>query len=97
MAGPEGPEDRARGGGLSGLAEGYQKAAPYLAASSSLVGAVLGFSLLGWWLDGKVGTKQPWFFIGGAVIGMIGGFISFFRAVLGMNGAGKPPGQGGRA
>ena len=89
MAGPDDPKDRARGGGLSGLAAGYQKAAPYMAASSSLVGAVLVFSLVGWWLDGKVGTKQPWFFIGGAVLGMIGGFISFFRTVLGLDKAKK--------
>lgn len=89
MAGPEKPEDRARRGGLSGLAEGYQKAAPYMAASSSLVGSVLIFSLVGWWLDGKVGTGKPWFFIGGAVIGMVGGFISFFHTVLGMDKANK--------
>jgi F0F1-type ATP synthase assembly protein I len=71
--------------GLSSLASGYRKAAPYLGASSSLVGGVVGLSLLGYWLDGKVGNEKPWFFISGALLGMVGGFIGFFRTVLGMN------------
>ena len=37
----------------------------------------------GHWLDGKVGNQKPWFLIAGAVLGMTGGFISFFRQVLG--------------
>jgi F0F1-type ATP synthase assembly protein I len=91
MADPGDPERRERG--LSGLAEGYQKAAPYLGASTSLVGSVLAFSLGGYWLDKKVGTGKPWFFIAGALIGMVGGFISFFHTVLGLPGrkGGQPP------
>ncbi|HET9553478.1 MAG TPA: AtpZ/AtpI family protein [Anaeromyxobacteraceae bacterium] len=69
--------------GLSSLAEGYRKAAPYLAASTNLVGAVGVFTGLGIWLDRKLGTRVPWFTMAGAVIGMVGGFISFFRTVLG--------------
>ena len=80
------PGDRERGTedekGLSGLAEGYQKATPYLAASTSLVAAVGVFTGLGVWLDGKFGTS-PWLTLAGAIIGMTGGFISFFKAVLG--------------
>ena len=83
MARPGDPEDEKQG--LSDLASGYQKAAPYLGAASSLVGGVVGLSLLGYWLDGKAGNKTPWFFIGGALLGMVGGFIGFFRMVLGMN------------
>lgn len=83
MARPGDPEDEERG--LSGLAQGYQKAEPYLGAVSSLVGGVVGFSLLGYWLDGKFGNKTPWFFIAGAILGMVGGFMGFFRIVLGMN------------
>ena len=81
-----GPGDRERGTGdekgLSDLAEGYRRATPYLAASTSLVGAVAVFTLLGVWLDKKFGTS-PWLTLLGAIIGMTGGFISFFRAVLG--------------
>jgi F0F1-type ATP synthase assembly protein I len=82
-----GPGDRERGSpperGLSGLAEGYRKAAPYIGASTSLVAAVGVFLGLGYWLDGKLGNEVPWFTMLGALLGMTGGFISFFRTVLG--------------
>lgn len=82
MAGPgdreRGPEDEK---GLSDLAEGYRKASPYIAASTSLVAAVGVFTGLGIWLDRKFGTL-PWLTLVGVVVGMTGGFISFFRTVL---------------
>lgn len=82
-----GPGDREREGpeqkGLSSLASGYQKAAPYLAASTSLVAAVAVFMGLGYWLDEKLENEVPWFTMLGALLGMTGGFISFFRTVLG--------------
>lgn len=82
----QGPGDRGREDpeqkGLSNLAEGYRKAAPYIGASTSLVAAVGLFTWAGIWLDGKFGTR-PWLTILGAVLGMTGGFISFFRTVLG--------------
>lgn len=69
--------------GLSDLALAYRKAGPYLSASTTLVASVGVFTAVGWWIDGKVGTEKPWFLIGGSVLGMVGGFISFFRQVLG--------------
>ena len=82
-----GPGDREREDqeqkGLSDLASGYQKAAPYMAASTSLVVAVGLFLGLGHWLDEKLGNRVPWFTMLGAVVGMTGGFISFFKVVLG--------------
>jgi ATP synthase protein I len=82
-----GPGDRERGPGeeqgLSGLADGYRKASPYIAASTSLVAAVGLFTWGGIWLDRRVENEVPWFTILGAVLGMVGGFISFFRTVLG--------------
>jgi F0F1-type ATP synthase assembly protein I len=81
----KGPGDRERGTedeqGLSDLAEGYRKASPYIAASTSLVAAVGVFTGLGIWLDRKFDTS-PWLTLAGLVIGMTGGFISFFRTVL---------------
>ena len=82
------PDDRERRGrdekeGLSDLAEGYQKAAPYMAASTQLVVAVGLFTALGWWLDTKLGHRVPWLLMVGAVVGMAVGFVSFFRTVLG--------------
>jgi F0F1-type ATP synthase assembly protein I len=82
-----GPGDRERGSpeekGLSSLAEGYRKAAPYIGASTSLVGAVAVFLGLGYWLDRRLGNEVPWFTMLGALLGMTGGFISFFKTVLG--------------
>jgi len=69
--------------GLSSLAEAYRKAAPYTAASSSLVIAVGGFTWLGHKADEWLGTSGPWLTLVGAAVGMTGGFISFFRQVLG--------------
>jgi ATP synthase protein I len=81
------PDDRERRGGkdegLSDLAEGYRKAAPYLAASTQLVASVGLFTALGWWADRKLGHQVPWLLMLGAVVGMAGGFVSFFRTVLG--------------
>ena len=81
------PDDREQPGtdekGLSDLADAYQKAAPYLGASTSLVVAVGGFAAAGWWIDRKVGNRTPWFLLLGALLGMVGGFVSFFRIVMG--------------
>ena len=69
--------------GLSSVARGYQAADRYIGASFSLVAAVGVFTGLGIWIDRKVGWRVPWFTILGALLGMIGGFISFFKTVLG--------------
>ncbi len=84
MPDPEDPKRRDKGDeGLSDLAESYRKAAPYLAASTQLVAAVGVFTALGWWADKELGHKVPWLLMLGAVVGMVGGFVSFFRTVLG--------------
>ncbi len=88
MAGPKGNGGRRAGAsderddGLSDVAAGYRKATPYLAASTSLVAAVGVFTFVGHWLDTKLGLEVPWLTMLGAVVGMTGGFISFFRTVL---------------
>jgi F0F1-type ATP synthase assembly protein I len=85
-----GPGDRERGSpderGLSSLAEGYRRATPFIAASTTLVASVGLFTWAGIWLDGKLGGRVPWFTMLGALVGMTGGFISFFRTVLGKKG-----------
>lgn len=81
------PGDRERQGrdkdGLSSLADAYRKAAPYTAASTSLVIAVGGFTWLGHKADEWLGMSGPWLTLAGALLGMTGGFIGFFRTVLG--------------
>jgi F0F1-type ATP synthase assembly protein I len=66
------------------LGEAYRKAAPYMSAATSLVVAVAGMTLLGYWLDQKLGNRQtPWLTLTGALLGMVAGFVSFFHQVLG--------------
>jgi len=78
-----GDEKGRKQSGAANLGEAYRKAAPYMGAASSLVGAVAGLTLLGYFIDRKVGTQTPWFTLAGALFGMVGGFVSFFRQVLG--------------
>jgi F0F1-type ATP synthase assembly protein I len=55
-----------------------------MSAATSLVVAVAGLTLLGYWLDQKVGNRQtPWFTLTGSLLGMVSGFVSFFHQVLG--------------
>ena len=83
MASPGDDRGEKERSSAANLGEAYRKAAPYMGAASSLVGAVLGLTLLGYWIDRKVGTSKPWFTLGGAIFGMVGGFVSFFRQLLG--------------
>jgi ATP synthase protein I len=69
--------------GLSPYAKGYRASEKYIGASFSLVAAVGVFTALGIWIDKRLGSTVPWFTILGAALGMTGGFISFFRTVLG--------------
>ena len=41
------------------------------------------FSWLGYQVDRKLGHRVPWLLMVGAGLGMVGGFVSFFRTVLG--------------
>ena len=52
-----------------------------MAASTQLVGSVAGMTLLGWWGDEKLGHEVPWLLMVGAVVGTVGGFLSFFRTI----------------
>lgn len=61
-----------------GLAAGYRRAGPYLAACNSLLGAVAGCTLLGYGLDRWMEHSVMWLAVVGAVFGMVAGFVSFF-------------------
>ena len=61
----------------------------YLQSGTMIVAPMLGLGALGYWLDGRWGTK-PWLLLAGLLVGMIGGFANFFRFVL------RPPNDRGR-
>ena len=42
--------------------------------------SVLFFLLIGYWLDGRLGTL-PWLTIAGAFLGAAGGFLSLYRGI----------------
>ena len=60
----------------------------YAQAGTMIIAPMLGFGAVGYWLDGRLGTK-PWLLVAGLVLGMIGGFVNFIRLVT------TPPGGGG--
>jgi ATP synthase protein I len=59
----------------------YRKAGPYLDASWQLTGSVALWTLVGWWLDGRLKTS-PWLLVSGSVLGVTLGFYLFFRALM---------------
>ena len=62
------------------VARSYRKAGPYIDASWQLVGSLGLWTVVGWYLDGKLGTK-PWLLVAGSLLGMGLGFYLFFRAL----------------
>lgn len=65
---------------LSGMADAYRKAGPYMELGIQLAASILVCVFAGYWLDGELGTR-PAFVLGGALLGMAAGFYSFFRAI----------------
>jgi ATP synthase protein I len=77
--GVAGAEDRERG--LSSLAAAYRNAEPYMAASSTLIASVAGFTVLGYLLDRWLGHSVQWLLVVGAVVGIAVGFTAFFTKI----------------
>lgn len=53
---------------------------PLLTLGLQLAISVVAFFFLGRWLDSKLDTA-PWLMIVGLLLGVVGGFLSFFRTV----------------
>jgi ATP synthase protein I len=70
----------------------FDDALKYGQVGTMLVAPMVAFGAIGWWLDGRFGTK-PWLLLAGLILGMIGGFVNFFRLVL-PPGGGKAGGDG---
>jgi ATP synthase protein I len=49
------------------------------AVGMEFAGAVIGCLLIGYWIDGKIGTS-PWLTIVGVVLGSVAGFRALYRA-----------------
>jgi ATP synthase protein I len=75
--------------GLSSVAAAYRRAEPYMAASSTLMASVAGFTALGYGLDRWMGHTVQWMLVAGSVIGIAVGFIGFFTRVLRADAAAK--------
>lgn len=52
----------------------------YGAAGLQLAASVVGFLLLGNWLDGKLGLS-PWLAVAGLIVGFVGGLVNLVRIV----------------
>ena len=60
------------------LQENVTRAAPAMAASYALVGAILLFGAIGYAVDQWRGTS-PWFLLGGLVLGVVVGFYELIK------------------
>jgi ATP synthase protein I len=54
----------------------------YSGVGLELAGATAGLALVGYWIDGRFGTR-PWGTIVGVVIGLVGGLYNLVRESLG--------------
>ena len=59
---------------------GYGQGWAYVASGFTFAAAILAFGALGWWLDGRLGTR-PLFAIAGAFIGGAAGFLRIYYQV----------------
>lgn len=73
----------------------------YAGLGIELAAAVGLLSLLGWWIDGRLGSA-PWGLVIGAMVGLIGGMANLLRSALssverpgGRNGTGDGGAGGG--
>lgn len=53
----------------------------YSGVGLELAGATAGLALVGYWIDGKFGTK-PWGILGGVLIGLVGGLYNLVKESL---------------
>ena len=59
---------------------GLRETAPYLGLGVQLAAVILVSYFVGSWADGKLNTT-PWLMLASVTIGVVGGFLQFFRTV----------------
>jgi F0F1-type ATP synthase assembly protein I len=62
------------------LQDNVVRSGPVAAASYSLIGAILLLGGGGYLLDGRLGTKKPWFTVAGLLLGIVVGFYELIKA-----------------
>ena len=60
--------------------ENVIRSAPLATASYTLIGAIILFGGIGFWLDRRFGTG-PWFLLGGLLLGLVVGFYQLAKVV----------------
>jgi F0F1-type ATP synthase assembly protein I len=60
------------------LQEGVTRSAPIAVAAYSLVGGIILFGAIGYWLDRWLGT-DPWLLLGGLLTGIVVGFYELVK------------------
>ncbi len=73
-------EDKNKPELFEGLGATYRAFAPFLTMGIQLAVAVVAFFFAGYWVDQKFGSA-PYGSLAGVLLGSVGGFIKFFRAV----------------
>jgi F0F1-type ATP synthase assembly protein I len=53
----------------------------YSSVGLELAGATAGLALIGYWVDGRFGTR-PWGMLAGVIIGLVGGLYNLIRESL---------------
>lgn len=60
--------------------QAFRKAGPYLNIGYTLLGSILFFAYLGYWVD-KWSGKKPIFLITGLFLGLFGGFYNMIKVL----------------
>ena len=68
----------------SSLGQVVRELGPYMTLGFQLAAAVVGFFLVGHWLDNRYDTS-PWLKLLGLLVGTTGGFIKFFKTVAALD------------
>ncbi len=71
-----------QGGGARDWTSGLREAAPLLGLGMTLAVTVLAGLGLGYWLDGRLGTR-PWLMLVGASLGITAALVYFIKSVAG--------------